>query len=124
MTETELPRWDMDSFYGSTPEQNDHACAASRSEVERLRSLFDRHGIGTADVTESFPVSVEAFEEVLNTFNRVHADASDLEGFLYCLVSGDTANAHAQARLAEARELRVALAQLDSRFVAWAGSLD
>src|SRR3954447_12410384 len=124
MSEAELPRWEMDSFYGNTTEALVRACAENRAEIEQLVRLFDREQIGTRGAGAIDSDFVETFEQVLTAFNQVHSNASDLEGLLYCLVSGDAANAHAQARLAEAREMRATLAQLDSRFVAWAGSLD
>jgi len=127
-TTQSLPRWDMSVVYPSlsSPEFA-QGFAQTVQDIVELVQLFDAHHVMAlpqamdASLDDSV---VHTFETVLERYNAVRASARTLSAYISCFVNTDSHDDRAQARASELRAYLVQLAQLDTRFVAWIGSLN
>lgn len=128
MSTTELPRWDVSTYFPSL-ESREFTTAEERAgaEVQRLAALYDRHdvrgGARPLDADTPDSAAIAAFEEVLSETNRVSEEVDRLEAFTYSFVSTDTTNATAQSTLSRLMELAATLSDLFTRFDAWVAAL-
>jgi len=123
----ELPRWDLTPLYPSLDSTafRDEFAAATEA-IRRLEGMFEAEGIGPA--ADPPPAAddgtIERLERLLAAFNDALERGERLGSYLYGLVSTDSKNDAAQARLSELQLRQVALAKLVPRFTAWVGGLD
>jgi pepF/M3 family oligoendopeptidase len=120
-----LPRWDLESIFPG-PESPELRAALDgiTRDTARLEAIFDRRGVGSGAKDVGDADLVEAFEEVVNEYNRLLDDAGRIHGYLFCLVAADVRDEAAQQVAGEWRQLKSGLARLAPRFTAWTGSLD
>jgi pepF/M3 family oligoendopeptidase len=98
--------------------------AAFLAEVDAAVALFDARGIDKRDPATLDDAAVAAFEQVAGSLNRLFDRATTLRAYIYSFVATNSRDTLAQARLSEYQQGAVKLAQLDTRFTAWIGSLD
>ena len=123
MTTTELPRWDVSTYFPSL-DSREFAAAEEQAgaDVARLVALYDRHDVRGGDrvVDES---TVAAFDEVVAATNDLQGLLHRLEAFVVAHVSTDARDAAAQAASSRLQQLQVPLSGLAKRFDAWCAAL-
>ncbi len=120
-----LPRWDMSVVYPSldSPEFATGFDAVIR-QIDDLVLLFDAHGVEHRALAHLEEATVGAFEEVTNRFNGLLEQIGTLNAYITAFVTTDSRDSLAQAKASELQQHRVKLAQLDTRYAAWIGSID
>ena len=127
MANETLPRWDMTPFFpGLGSPEFARAREALDRDIADLAALFDAHQVGRR---EAAPVPIDdattrGFEEVLDRLNAALEAIGTLEAYVYGFAATDARDEGAQAILGEILERKMRLGQLETRFVAWVGSLD
>lgn len=124
-TAQKLPHWDMSIIYPSleSPEFA-YAFTSVVNTINDLGTLFDTHNIKEQSALTVNASIVSTFETILAHYNAT-ADAVRTVGvYISCIVSTDSRNDLAQARMSELRQSLVLFSQLGTRFTAWIGSLD
>ncbi len=94
------------------------------AQVEQLAALFDAEGVARREPAPLTPALVASFERVVARLNAVLEQFHTLSAYISAFVSTDSRDTLAQARYSELQQHAVRLAQLDTRFSAWIGSLD
>jgi pepF/M3 family oligoendopeptidase len=120
-----LPYWDLTTIYpgiDSSAFANDFSRVID--DIDQLAQLFDAYGIGEQPATALNDQTVTAFDIVIEHYNRLLEASRTLSAYLVCLVSTNSQDTLAQAKLSELQQSSVRLAQLGTRFTAWIGSLD
>jgi oligoendopeptidase F len=121
---TELPRWDLTALFPGldTPE---FARGFDRlmGDFETLQRLFDDAGIGSEGEASDDDSLARRFEEALTALNEVAERSHSMASYLYGQVTADSRNELAQARFSELQTREVALEKLETRFMAWVGTL-
>ena len=120
-----LPHWDMTVVYPGvdSPEFRAGFDAVVRS-IEELAQLFDEHDVEQQQAVDLTDATVRSFETVLERYNVVVEETSVLRSYLNGFISTNSRDTVAQAALSELQGHTVKLAQLETRFTAWIGSLD
>ncbi len=126
-----LPRWDMTTVFPDlrSPEF-EQACDAAARDIAALAELFDAHEVGRREPAAGRgpllddEAMARVFAEVVDRYNAVLDATGTLEAYVYAFVSTDSRDDQAQAALSELLQQKMRLAQLDTRFTAWVGSLD
>jgi oligoendopeptidase F len=120
-----LPRWDMTVvFPGLDSPEFDREFRSVIEGIDALSQLFDRLGIGRLEVTGNGPEITRAFDEATAQYADLVERLSTLSAYISAFVATDSRNDLAQARMSELQQHLVLLSQLDTRYVAWIGSLD
>lgn len=124
-TVVELPRWDMSVVYPSleSPEFVDDF-AGLKESIAKLSDMFEEYRIGQAEGLKVDPSVVDAFDAIVDAYNRLIDDFITVQAYVYAFVSTDSRDDLAQARLSELQQQSVRLSQLGVRFTSWIGSLD
>jgi pepF/M3 family oligoendopeptidase len=94
------------------------------SDIDALARLFDERGVRKQAPAELSDTDVQAFETAIERYNAVTAETETLAAYLYSFISTDSRDGVAQAALSELEGHMVKLAQLETRWTAWVGSLD
>lgn len=123
---TSLPHWDMHPIY---PGLNTSAFKtdfeATLQAIKDLKTQFDTHGIMLReDPLAAEDETIEVFEDVLETFNRLRAKLHTLYAYVACHIATNSRNETAQARMSELQQAFVNFAKLKTRLTAWLGSLE
>jgi len=92
--------------------------------IEELAQLFDEHDVEQQQAVDLTDATVRSFETVLERYNVVVEETSVLRSYLNGFISTNSRDTVAQAALSELQGHTVKLAQLETRFTAWIGSLD
>ena len=124
-TAQKLPHWDMSVIYPSleSPEFT-QAFTSVVNDINDLSQLFDSYNIKEQPTLAVDASVVNTFETIVAHYNTT-ADAIRTVGvYISCLVSTDSRNDLAQAKMSELRQSLVLSSQLSTRFTAWLGSLD
>ena len=124
-TAQKLPHWDMNVIYPSleSPEFA-QAFTGVVNDINDLGTLFDSHTIKEQPALTVDASIVSTFETIVVHYNAT-ADAVRTVGvYISCIVSTDSLNDLAQAKMSELRQSLVLFSQLGTRFTAWIGSLD
>ena len=124
MSET-LPHWDVSVIYPSleSPEYED-GFGALVLVLDDVESLFERNALDKQELTPFDQAIVPVFEQALGGLNRVLAQMTVLEGYIYAFVSTNSRDQVAQRELSKVEQQGVRLSVLLTRFTAWIGSLD
>ncbi len=94
------------------------------NDINDLGELFDAHNIKEQSALTVNASVVSTFETIVAHYNAT-ADAVRTVGvYISCIVSTDSRNDLAQAKMSELRQSLVLFSQLGTRFTAWIGSLD
>ncbi len=104
----------------SPPYQNTFGDAVAG--IESLKGLFERHRIEGGGTPPEDPTG--AFEEALGALNRLLETFQTLGVYTRCALTTNTRDALAQARNSELNLQTTELRKLQTRFIAWIGSLD
>ncbi|GAC1424646.1 MAG: M3 family oligoendopeptidase [Ktedonobacteraceae bacterium] len=120
-----LPHWDMSVIYPSLESSEfEQAFTSVVNTINDLDKLFDMHDIQDQSALTVDASIVQSFETIVARYNAT-ADAVRTVGvYISCIVSTDSRNDLAQARMSELRQALVLFSQLGTRFTAWIGSLD
>ncbi|MFY9234815.1 MAG: M3 family oligoendopeptidase [Fimbriimonadaceae bacterium] len=114
------PRWDLTPFFPSvdSPQLHD-AIAQARKKVAELSAWFDANGI---DAGASPERAAEKVESLIQSLNELGEEMELLGAYLSCVVTTDTRNADAQARMSELDQIASEASNLRTRFAGWIGS--
>jgi len=124
-TRSTLPHWDMTAVYPSLEAvEFETGYQSAIQAIEQLVALFDEHNIGLQEPTTLDEATVQSFEMVLQRFNTVLEETHTLGAYIASFVTTDTRNELAQAKRSELQQHTVKLSLLDTRLIAWIGSLD
>lgn len=120
-----LPHWDMTTVYPDLQSpQFEEAFQSCITAIADLTALFDRYGIARRERAPLDDASVEAFEVVVARFDAVLRQMQTIMAYIHGFVATDSRDDAAQARQSEAQQFGMRLEQLNTRFIAWLGSLD
>jgi len=120
-----LPHWDMTVVYpGLDSPEFEQGGNTITQDIGLLGDLFDTHGIAKREPGPLDEETVRTFETVTSRYNEVLDEAHVLIAYLYCLVSTDSRDDAAQARMSALENQSMRLSQLGTRFTAWLGALD
>lgn len=119
------PHWDMTVIYPSldSPEF-DQGFAHFTQQVTELVQLFDTHSIHAQAALALTDVALQTFETVTTHLNEVLEETSTLGAYLSCFVTTNTQDTLAAARYSEFQQQAARLSLLNTRYVAWIGSLN
>lgn len=120
-----LPHWDMTVVYPSMQSQEfKQGYANVVRDIDELAFLFDTHHIKEQTATSLSNDTIKTFEAVVERYNRVLEATTTLGTYIMCFITTNTGDHLAQAKMSELQKSLVTLRQLDTRFIAWIGSLD
>ena len=124
-TAQKLPHWDMSVIYPSleSPEF-EQAFTQVVNEIDALGTLFDTHDIKEQSALTVNEAIISTFETVIAHYNATADAVRPVGVYISCIVSTDSRNDVAQAKMSELRQSLVLFSQLGTRFTAWIGSLD
>src|SRR5579863_1652859 len=121
----ELPHWDMTVVYPSLESQEfQEGFARVTQDIKDLAQLFDTCKIEKQERVVIDDATIGNFETVIQRLNEVLEESRTLGAYISCFVTTNTFDTLAQARMSELQQASVVLAQLETRFTAWIGSLD
>jgi oligoendopeptidase F len=124
-TAAALPHWDMTVVFPSLESAEfDEAFKIFADDVANLGAVFEEHGIGRHEPAPIDAVTIQTFDVLVDRFNSVLAQARTLGAYITAFVATDSRDDLAEAKRSEMQQPLVRLAQLDTRFSAWIGSLD
>src|SRR5579863_9950948 len=120
-----LPHWDMSVVYpGLASQEFEQGCAGVVQDIDDLARLFDTHHVMEQPAAPLNDDTIRSFETVIERYNRVVEATVTLQTYILCIVSTNTQDSLAQAKLSEMQQPLVTLRQLGTRFTAWIGSFD
>jgi len=120
-----LPHWDLSVIFpGIDSPAFDSSFSRVIQQIDELAELFDTYHIEEQRAALLNDQTVQAFEVVIERYNQVLEATKTLSAYLVCLVSINSQDMLAQAKLSELQQNSVRLVQLGTRFTAWIGSLD
>ena len=123
-TTSTLPRWDTTVlFEGLDSRDFVSAIEEAGADLDRLRALYDGHGVGGQPAHAPSPSEVAAFDEVIAETNRVDGRQRELFAYVFAFVQTDSGNDLARARYSEMEAMGVTATQLNARLTAWVASL-
>ena len=124
-TTAALPHWQLTSIFpGLESAEYKKAKAEVKDEMRALESFMDEYGIGAQDAAELSSKTVEVFETLIEKFNNLITDLSDLRAYLAGFTTTDAFNDAAQGELSSLQPQLSKLGALSKRITAWLGSLD
>ncbi len=124
-TAQKLPHWDMSVVYpGLESPEFTQAFTNVVNSINDLSTLFDVHDIKEQATLVVNAATVSTFETILAHYNEVADVIRTVAVYISCIVSTDSRNDLAQAKMSELRQSLVLSSQLSTRFTAWIGSLD
>ncbi len=122
---TDLPRWDMTPVFPAfDSEAFEDSYGWMLTRIADLRETFEKRSIRKLDDPTVNDEIVFAFEDVVERFNDVYELAGKIRAYIHAFVSTDARDDVAQARASQMSMDTVDLDKLETRFVAWLGSLD
>ncbi|MFI5384673.1 MAG: M3 family oligoendopeptidase [Fimbriimonadales bacterium] len=116
------PRWDLSFLFSSpTSPEFDLACQNCYADLEALGATFERLGIqrGQAD-----PQAAASFAHAANTLNDYLLNQRRIQAFLHGLVTTNSNDEGAQAKLSEFQARTTLLPKLTTALTAWIGAQD
>ncbi|MGH2410403.1 MAG: M3 family oligoendopeptidase, partial [Chloroflexota bacterium] len=120
-----LPRWDLTSVFPSLDSPRfDQAIRTLGSSLDLLAARLDTMPSGGHGQPEMNPETVAAFETLIRQINTMGEQVRTLGAYVYGFVSTDSRDELAQASMSRFQNLLVRVRQVQTRFVAWGGSLE
>lgn len=121
-TSVAAPRWDLSFLFNSpTSHEFDLACDNCYAELEALNATFENLGIlkgeRDADAGNTFAKAASALNDYLLAQRRIGA-------YLHGLITTDSNDADAQAKLSAFQAKTTQLPKLSTAFTAWIGAQD
>lgn len=116
------PRWNLDFLFSSpSAPEFDKACQECYADLDALGKLFEETGVrkGERDANAS-----SAFNRVVDAFNTYLVKQRRVTVFLYALVTTESGNEIAQAKLSEFQSRTTLLSKLSTSLTAWIGAQD
>ncbi len=124
-TAQKLPHWDMNVIYpGLESPEFAQAFTHVVNTINDLGKLFDSHTIQEQSGLVVDASTVSTFETIVAHYNAAADTVRTVGVYISCIVSTDSRNDLAQAKMSELRQSLVLFSQLGTRFTAWIGSLD
>ncbi len=124
-TAQKLPHWDMNVIYpGLESPEFAQAFTHVVNVINDLSELFDSHNIQEQSGLTVNTSTVSTFETIVAHYNAAADTVRTVGVYISCIVSTDSRNDLAQAKMSELRQSLVLFSQLGTRFTAWIGSLD
>ena len=122
---TGLPRWDLTPIFPAldSPEFS-AACAKIERDVADLAAFFDTNGVDARPSAPLDDATVRAGEAAISRLNAAIEAAQVIGAYLGALVTTNSRDDLAQARLSDFEQVQARLSLLHTRFTAWIGSLD
>lgn len=120
-----LPHWNMDSIYPgveSTAFKTAYRHVIKR--IEELKAQFDQWHINQAENLLVDDETISRFDTILTQINELNDTLSTITSYLHCLLSTNSRDDNAQAKLSELRKSLATVSLLGTRLTAWIGSLD
>src|ERR1700736_2691683 len=91
-----LPRWDMSGvFPGLESRELSAATEALGADLDRLVSLYDRHGVRAGAPERATAEQLAAFDEVVTATNSLLDQVRVLTAYLTAFAATDARNDHA-----------------------------
>ena len=119
-----LPHWDLTPFFpGVDSPEFDGAVDDALARIASLRALLDERGVGAEAVPDP-EATAATFDEAIEQLNELLDRFSLLAAYLHALVSVDSRDERAQARLSELMRESVDLSNIETRLTAWLGRID
>lgn len=119
------PRWDMTVVYSGLDSADFHEGFQSLvDEINGLVELFDGLGVGQRAGSIYTPDIASTFQIVMERVAAVADRAATLRAYVHSFVATDSRDTVAQARASELQRHLVLLTQLETRLIAWIGSID
>ncbi len=120
-----LPHWDMSVVYpGLDSPEFDQGFANFTQQISDLSRLFDGYNIRATPALALDERLVQSFALITDSYNATLEEATTLGAYLHCFVTTNTRNTLAQARYSDFQQQTARLSLLNTRYVAWIGSLD
>lgn len=119
-----LPRWSTADLYASIESREFLAAMEQASaDAERLRTVFDQHGIRAIDPRPVTDADGIAADEAILAFNDADRRAQLLWAFVYATVSTDSRHELAQSLLSEVQVNQARVTPLLARLADWIDAL-
>jgi pepF/M3 family oligoendopeptidase len=124
-TTQSLPRWDMSVIYpGLDSPEFAQGFDQIIHDIQALAQLFDRYQVQQRSALVVDEQLVHAFEDIITNLNAVLDRDRTLVVYINCFITTNSQDDLAQAKMSELQKYQVQLTQLQTRFIAWLGSLD
>ena len=124
-TAQKLPHWDMNVIYpGLESPEFAQSFTQVVNTINDLGTLFDSHNIKEQPALTVNASLVSTFETIVAHYNATADTVRTVGVYISCIVSTNSRNDLAQAKMSELRQSLVLFSQLGTRFTAWIGSLD
>lgn len=117
-----LPHWNLSPLFSGfdTPEFAT-AWSTLQSQIARIENLFEQHHIADREMR---PSDQAAFAELTAAYNDLIETRTRIVAYIYAIVTTDSTNAAAQAKLSEIQMLFLRIQRLQPRQTAWMSRLD
>ncbi len=124
-TTLDLPHWQLSSIFPSLDSADyEEAKARAKDDLKALETFMDEHKIGTQTAAEVSTETVTTFEALVERFNALVTNLSDLRAYLAGFTSTNAFDDAAQGELSSLQPQFSTLSTLSKRLTAWLGSLD
>ena len=119
-----LPRWSARDLYEST-DSRDFLAAMEQAaaDVDRLRTVFDEHGIRAIEPRQVTDADGAAADEAIRLYNEASMHAQMLQSYVYASVSTNSRDERAQSLLSEVQVLLAKAVPLLARLADWVNAL-
>jgi pepF/M3 family oligoendopeptidase len=123
MTDT-LPRWSVTDLYESM-DSRDFLAGLERAnaDAERLRAVFDEHGIRAIEPRPASPGDGVAADAAIRAYNEAAEHVAHLRAYVYATVSTNSRDERAQALLSEIQVVDSRIVPLLARLADWISAL-
>ena len=120
-----LPHWNMDAIFPGLESVPFKTCFQETiKDIEVLQTQFDKWQIDQTTDLDIDKETITKFETVVTQLNDLLETIDTLRSYLHCLLSTNSRDDAAQAKLSRLRVLLATVSLLGTRFTAWIGSLD
>ena len=124
-TTLDLPHWQLTSIFPSLGSaEYREAKERAKGDLTALETFMDERGVGTQAGLEVSPETVNLFETLVNKFNALTTELTDLRAYLSGFTTTNAFDDAAQGELSSLQPQFSKLGMLSKRFTAWLGSLD
>ncbi len=122
---SDLPRWDMTPVFPSfESEAFEDSYGWLLTRIADLKETFEKRGIRKLEDGTVDDELVYAFEDVVERFNDIYELAGKIRAYIHAFVTTNAKDDDAQGRSSKFEIETIDVGKLETRFVAWIGSLD